>query len=216
VCTLLVGYLLNMSAWVIEATKATGWNWFWGTWWPTIDWGNAPAWVGALLTSGSLYLAIHLLRRERAEKRLAAATKFSTWTSSTRHGVRSMDGKSYTVHFLRFYNANDAPIKAARVYGLIDDGEWGVVDLSSDKSDSDGGIVEGGSVGKGYLAARINRPSHEMIVGFDDPQGVRWHRYVDSNRYISHRNWRKIEARMDVDSMWLLGLGPIFPLSEFE
>jgi hypothetical protein len=50
-----------------------GWNWFWGTWWPTITWGPAATWVGSLLSAVSTFLALRLIWVERDRRENAQA-----------------------------------------------------------------------------------------------------------------------------------------------
>ncbi|WP_375491978.1 hypothetical protein [uncultured Jatrophihabitans sp.] len=53
------------------------------------DWGNVPAWVGAFLTSGSLFLAFTLLLRDRRKEERSQADQVScvlvgaAWTDPT-------------------------------------------------------------------------------------------------------------------------------------
>jgi hypothetical protein len=56
----------------------------------SIDWGNVPAWVGALLTSGSLLQAFYIILRDRRSSEALRARQIITRVSgSSTSGVMS-------------------------------------------------------------------------------------------------------------------------------
>ncbi|MEA9985650.1 hypothetical protein [Subtercola sp. RTI3] len=79
-----------------------GWNY----WWSTIDWGNAPGWVGSILTSASVFLAISLFVSERRRKDRAQVDAFSVYLEKK---VDS-DGKFFEHIKVFMFNGSDAPL----------------------------------------------------------------------------------------------------------
>ncbi|MFJ5883474.1 hypothetical protein [Kitasatospora cineracea] len=69
-----------------------------------IDWGSAPAWVSAFLTSGSLGLGFYILLRDRRKEEITEAAKVFAWTEH--------DGDVTTTKIL---NGSASPITSAQV-----------------------------------------------------------------------------------------------------
>jgi hypothetical protein len=86
----------------------------WDHWWPTIDWGNAPAWVGSILTSVSVFLAIRLFIGERFKRERAQADMFSVYLEKKYRKHRNK--KVYESILVHMYNGSDAPIPRATLY----------------------------------------------------------------------------------------------------
>lgn len=168
------------------------WGWLWGTWWPTIDWGNAPGWVGAVLTSGSLFLAVWILRADRREKRRAAADKLTTWwTKSTRE---VSDAEPFGIEICAF-NGNDAPIAF-----VVAGGPWGAKweeQWFNEADDPHPSPIAPAITYRVGGSSPTDFNIKHFVLTFSDPLGKTWYRRVSDNRYISKRRLERMQRKFN-------------------
>lgn len=170
------------------------WEHAWGISWPTIDWGNAPAWVGAFLSGGSLLLALTILARDRSERRRASADKLATWWMIESASDEGPDSPDYEYVLTVFaYNANEAPLSH-----IVLEGNAGGTNLTQEWFNlGDGGSPESVQHGITYRVAvgfwtrpKLNR----LYVVFNDAGGRYFVRNLATGRYLSARRariWQK-------------------------
>ncbi|MET4053179.1 hypothetical protein ABID81_002554 [Frigoribacterium sp. PvP054] len=188
---------MDVWEWAVDS-----WNFFWGTWWPTIDWGNAPAWFGSFLSSGSLVLALTILMRDRNEKRREAADKFSTWWSSSYKG-KNLRGEDVHISDIYCFNANKSPIPNASVGTLIDDDAWVNLPFIEDEY-GDEHPIKGESGVLLKIKSKVPHDLKMLTVEFFDTNGKAWRRYILSGKYLSEREWKKFRKSVP-DAPRLIG-----------
>jgi hypothetical protein len=163
------------------------WNSNIGIWWNTVDWGNVPAWVGSILTSVSVFLAVNILRADRKRLRHAPADALATWHTTSIHvHPNKKDVHKVKVHA---YNTGDAPVPFALLEAPMNTPEY---ELKLFK-DSGGGLetVEP----KEHLLIQLSydfEPNMELFyVRFTDSTGKHWIRMLKSGKYISVRKFKR-------------------------
>ena len=169
---------------------APGWNWFWCTWWPTIDWGNAPAWVGAVLTSGSLFLAVWILRADRKEKRRAVADKLTSWWIKSARDTS--EAEPFGIEICVF-NGSEAPIAY-----VIAGGPWGSKweqQWFNEADDPHPSAIAPALTYRVGGSAPTEFDASKFVLTFSDTLGQTWHRRVSDNRYISERKLQSMQRR---------------------
>ncbi|WP_217572491.1 MULTISPECIES: hypothetical protein [unclassified Streptomyces] len=137
-----------------------------------IDWGTVPAWFSALLSGGSVLLALYIIWRDRKKAEREDATKVICWSED------SHDGRTTYVH-----NASSRAVHAAAA----------VIWLKGEKG------ARGGDVFQDAYLGHIIRPGEEAsvetprwlddgagpkcvpwAVQFQDSDGQRWVRDLTS------------------------------------
>lgn len=177
-----------------------GWNWFWGEWWPTIDWGNAPGWVGAFLTSGSLFLAVLILRGDRQKDRRAHADAFFTYPVGSSTMENNIKVRS-TVE-IHHYNAGDRPIVGAGVWQLTRRRPTKRGSLVFNPRGFEE-IINPGDKGETSIDFKSPEPPEaDLILVFKDGRGVEWvrhlytHKYLDKWYFRVHYPFRKMHWKL--------------------
>lgn len=176
-------------------TIAGGWEQLWGTWGATIDWGNAPAWVGAVLSGGSLLLALSILARDRLERRRASADKVSTWSMLESAIDDEPDSPGYAYILTAYaHNGNEAPLSHMVLEGVADGTnltqEWFNI--------GDRGFPDPLQHGKTYrvVVGFWTRPKlNRLHVVFNDVHGHYFVRNLESGKYLNPRRARAWKRR---------------------
>ncbi|WP_406482144.1 hypothetical protein [Streptomyces sp. NBC_01615] len=158
-----------------------------------LDWGTIPAWVSAILTSGSLLLGFYILLRDRRKEERREALKVVCWTNY------SDDGGHHVVHVL---NTADRPISNSST----------LVDLGRSKSYSLEGfhlpqlIAPGEEVTGQEVPRRLFHDKiFPMAVRFTDGDGLEWIRELETGRLYRAPRARRVhlyyELRWRVNSI---------------
>lgn len=167
---------------------------FWH-WWGTIDWGNAPGWVGTVLTSASLFLAISILRRDQKKGDRLKADAFVTWLDvvQLQDNTTSKPVITWRITF-NAYNAGDSPIAMASVFGKRYKNMVWIERLSPGSPENDALMPK---VGGSFVRTFQHDPKHERyFVVFRDATNRLYRRDLRSGEYLSHRQieqayWRE-------------------------
>ncbi len=78
-------------------------------WCETINWGDAPTWIGSVGTSGALILGMVILRSDQVRRRRSGADGFTSWYNLTTTA-------SGTTLVVNFYNSGTRPITIASLH----------------------------------------------------------------------------------------------------
>jgi hypothetical protein len=151
------------------------------TWWATIDWGTAPEWVGAILTSGSLLLAVLVLRTEFRRSRMAEIKKVVS-----RYRIFTTDDSPKLE--ITAYNANDHPIAIVTFLywgGLI----WHRKFLKNPANTPDLPPTAEGTV---TIPWTLHDYPHDRtaLICITDTNGNAWYRGLETGRIYSPRRAR--------------------------
>lgn len=156
-------------------------------WLTTLDWGNVPAWVGSILTSVSVFLAINILRGDRKKVKRADADSFATYPSVHTVGI----SKTNKMMFVRFYNGGTRPFTFAQV-NYRRGGQWQRV-IATGKDVGINIAPPGASVtAESPLVENVDL--NDYYISFTDPSSMVWFRSVIDNRYLSKRQVEKMRA----------------------
>lgn len=148
----------------------------------TVEWGPVSAWVGSLLTGGSLLLGFNIMRRDRARDEAAEARLLSCSVRGQRSDliVRVSNAGSLPIHHLATAVAMRSEVEEAggrrprSVASLPDHG----IDIAPGAVD-----VEV------FRASRIDDSAPVPVyVSFTDSSGRRWRRGFDG-RLERHRTY---------------------------
>ena len=171
------------------------WDLYIGNWWNTLDWGNVPAWVGSILTSVSVFLAINILRADRKAKRLAPAEAFATWHFWSFADSTELQ-PSWTIKAHAF-NTGDAPIPFAMIGARRLTLEY-EIQLFKKKGNNDIATIEPKEHIELDIQYDFNPNIKLFYVRFKDAKGKEWIRMLASGRYMSERRFN----RWDKGAWW--------------
>jgi hypothetical protein len=169
-----------------------------GMWWDTFDWGTVPAWVGSILTSVSVFLALLILFTDKKKDRRAMADSFVTWLELS--GIQSGTDIKWSVD-VHAFNAGSHPIPYAAVLSPKDDQgrdftsirlEDITFDTINNMPAANQSISPKASASTKYEYA-VKRPDiTEFIMMFSDGAGKVWFRRMNNNKYMSTRQGEKL------------------------
>lgn len=167
-------------------------------WWGTITWGTADGWAGAILTSGTLFIAVMLLRNDRRLARRRAADGLSTWVFGGFDGKPGpiLEGGDpfYNPYItLHAYNSGASPIPLVRF--VYRDGDEPKSVSVRDKRKR--GTIQPNSKARArvYIDSVPKWKKNQMFVEIRDPDNNLWYRDVMTNEYISRRKAKRLFAR---------------------
>lgn len=162
------------------------------SWLGTLDWGTVPTWVGSILTSISVFLALYILRQNQKDKKRELVNKvFARLEYRGRWG--KVDRDMYSVHV---YNASDQPVPSVfliiadkyevhhEMYFADDDKKnailmpeaSGEIEFATDDEMSDGNM----NANKGVIFLQII-----------DADNGEWYRDLATRRYVSRRHVKR-------------------------
>lgn len=158
----------NLTTEVLASVRLKGDSWV-----TSIDWGDAPTWVGALLTSATLFLTIMILVSDKRRARRIEASKVVSRFKLTGPAA----GWWFTVNS---YNANDHPIPMVVVHQWEGE-EWRPYPLQDLLT---GDLVIGPrGEGEMHIPARSTDPRN-LYLTIQDGNGEEWHRTLTDGRFI--------------------------------
>lgn len=128
-----------------------------------MDWGTVPAWFGAIGTTGSLFLALAILLRDKRKDDLAEARKLVISWKGPEGGLG---------HKVRITNASDRPFIEVGVFNLD---QW-----RCDADSPDGPMLPGES--RVYTHDGVG--SSALAVRFTDGDGENWVRSLHSYQLV--------------------------------
>ena len=162
----------------------TAWNAF-CNWWTTIDWGDAPGWVGAIGTAGALVLGMLILRGDRKIARRAEADSFASWY------LLRTDDRGNAFLDVNFHNAGRRPLPVATVHS------WSgqVWNRKFAKAHGVGSFaIPPDAAPRVTIALASEFKRSNYYISFTDNQNKNWYRTVRDNEYVSERTvgrWSK-------------------------
>jgi len=154
-----------------------------GRWW---DWGSVPAWVGSILTSVSVFLAISILRSDRKRASRASAESLATYTE--------VDFRDNQLVF-HSYNAGDKPIPYAAVLYRGESRQESVLF----RTDDGRATLEPASKATAKIPYDFMQPRRHIYIQVVDAHGRVWFRTDDSRKYVTARatNFRYRKSRKE-------------------
>jgi len=166
------------------------WNSYIGSWWDLADWGSVPAWVGSILTSVSVFLAINILRVDRKSKKLAPADALATWQIFSYMGS-TIANPIWTMK-AHAYNTGDSPIPFAMIGArqLTPDYE---IRLFKERGNNGIETVEPKEHLQIDLTYDFNPNLKNFYIRFTDAHGREWIRRVKSRKYMSVKRFQRWE-----------------------
>lgn len=153
-----------------------------GNWWQTIDWGNAPAWAGAILSSVSVFLAFFIILRDRKNKRRELADSF---VSFVRYNMNMSDENPRYDLEVWLQNTGSSIIPRTTLLARKENGKLDLVGISQD-GDVPG--VPPGQVAVYRVSLHEVSVSSPLIIHFKDGRNQAWFRDVKTNKYIRGRS----------------------------
>ena len=154
----------------------------------TINFGSVADWFTGLLTAGTLFLAVWILRSDRKRARRAIADSLVTWVATTTRGGGDDDEEVIMTVFAR--NVGEHPIPNAYVAVPPHHRVRGVHPMKlTDKGQIP---VEPGDRIETRLALDPATPDLPVFIRFRDSRGQTWTRDVRTNKYVSDRRWDRL------------------------
>ena len=154
---------------------------FW-SWWSTINWGNAPAWVSGILTSVSVFLAVWILRRDKRKEIRKSADNFVTWASFV---IQRSGAERTTNLHVGSFNAGSTPIIRPYIVTFEPDFTLTVGRLGVSEGQLET-VIYPGAQNRNAMGDHFNITPGNAFVQFTDSSGNTWRRDLVTNRYISN------------------------------
>ncbi|TFD15517.1 hypothetical protein E3T26_06965 [Cryobacterium sp. TMT1-21] len=165
------------------------WNSSIGVFWNRLEWGSVAQWVSGLLTAGSLYLGLTILRRDRDKADLLSADAFVVW-SDTIKITATVPNYFVTVSS---FNGGDMPIINPYLMAYSNPGFKPINMLVNRKANDIGVIIEGKERNQiSFDSGNVDPETLKLFIVFRDARGYEWRRTLDFGKYMSQRqiNWR--------------------------
>jgi hypothetical protein len=174
-------------------------------WLGTLDWGNVPAWVGAFLTSGSLFLALNIMRTDRRRIARSAADKL---VAAYDFELENWNADKSLILRLRIhlFNGNDVPVYSVGISGISDGAySWKRIGLAKAESHPSDPYSFPSKVEITSIHYNIKWGHQKLFyVSITDSHGRTWRRRLDG-KYISelHARWNQSRLMNLADSIQL-------------
>jgi hypothetical protein len=177
---------------------------WWADWWDSVArffgydvwlWGTAADWVGAIGTTGALFLALLVIGREQINSRRAIADRVAVriderWSEELESGTgRSM---------LEVTNHNEVGFPFVEVFWRLHKPR------AKPRAFATHAATDGEDMSAGERIVEVVDMPHApgssliMVAELCDPNGRKWYRDVIKDRYISKRKFRRFAYGTDL------------------
>jgi hypothetical protein len=165
------------------------WNSGIGVFWNRLEWGSVAQWVSGILTAGSLYLGLTILRRDRDKADRLSADAFVVWSDIV---ILTTSKPQYFVHVTSF-NSGNMHIINPYLMAYSSPGVKSVKSLAKRKPTDIGVVIEPNERNEiSFDCGVVDPETLKLFIVFRDTRGYEWRRTLDFGKYMSQRqiNWR--------------------------